>query len=75
VNNDDKLGLYISKKTYDLLGELVVAGITMLIEKECRTEAEVLALSELNNVKKELNEWAEAHNSKVVDEMIGEIKP
>jgi hypothetical protein len=71
---DTKLALLISKETYDLLSELVAVGITMLVEKKYRTEAEVSALAELNKVRKELNEWAEEHNNKVLDEKLREAK-
>jgi len=71
---DTKLALLISKETYDLLCEYVTANIIRLVQKNYRTEAEETTLAELNKVRKELNEWAEAHNNKVLDEKLKEAK-
>ena len=71
---DTKLALLISKEAHDLLSEYVTANIIRLVQKNYRTEAEETTLAELNKVRKELNEWAEAHNNKVLDEKLKEAK-
>lgn len=64
-----KIGLYISKESYDVVSEFVVANIVRLVNKPNKTDEDINELKELNKARTELNEWAASHNDSVLDAM------
>lgn len=69
-----KLALYISKENYDTISDFVVARIVRLVNKKDKTDTDLEELAELNKARKEINEWAAAHNDSVLDEMSAKAK-
>jgi len=64
-----KIGIYISKESYEVISDFVVSSIVRLVNKPDKTDEDIKELEELNNARKELNEWAEEHNNLVLDSM------